>query len=109
MKLIYNKIVPTKGFAAINLFGVIFVRKGITLDQFCLNHERIHSRQMLEMLIIPFYVWYLVEWLIRLVCYRNAKKAYFNLLFEREAYLHQKNLAYLKERRFWAWIRERKE
>ena len=26
-KLIYNKIIPFKGFVAINLFGLIFVRK----------------------------------------------------------------------------------
>ena len=28
MKLIYNNIIPFKGFKAINLFGLCFVRKG---------------------------------------------------------------------------------
>jgi hypothetical protein len=38
---------------------------------------------MKEMLYIPFYLWYGVEWLIKLLCKGNA---YRNLSFEREAY-----------------------
>ena len=30
MKVIYNKIIPLKGYKCINLFGVLFVRKGCT-------------------------------------------------------------------------------
>lgn len=28
MKVIYNNIIPFKGYKAINLFGLVFVRKG---------------------------------------------------------------------------------
>ena len=35
MKVIYNNIIPFKGFKCINLFGVLFVRKG------CFMNERI--------------------------------------------------------------------
>lgn len=44
---------------------------------------------MLWLLTIPvflYYVWYLVEYLIRLCIYRNHKKAYHNIVFEREAF-----------------------
>jgi hypothetical protein len=58
MKLIYNNIIPTKGFVAVNLFGVLFVRKGKKINPFILNHESIHTRQMQEMLFIFFYLFY---------------------------------------------------
>lgn len=29
MKIIYNTFIPFKGFAAINLFGIIFARKSV--------------------------------------------------------------------------------
>ena len=70
MKIIRNNIIPFKGFRAINLFGVLFVRGAAFISEKTLNHERIHSRQMKEMLFVPFYVWYVIEWLIRLVQYR---------------------------------------
>jgi hypothetical protein len=38
---------------------------------------------MKEMLYIPFYLWYGVEWLVKLFCKGNA---YRNISFEREAY-----------------------
>ena len=33
------------------------------------RHETIHFRQQLEMLVIPFYVWYVVEFLVKLIRY----------------------------------------
>jgi len=41
--VIYNKIIPFKGYKAINLFEFIFVRKGSTFTEKDLNHEKIHS------------------------------------------------------------------
>lgn len=41
------------------------------------------------MLILPFYIWYLIEWLIRLVV--NFKMAYMSVSFEREAYRNDDN------------------
>ena len=103
MKLIHNKILPTKGFKAINLFGIIFVRKGLYMSKEDINHERIHTRQMLEMLIIFFYLFYLIEWIVKLIYYKNAFIAYRNLSFEREAYFHENNLYYLKMRKPYEW------
>lgn len=38
MKVIYNNIIPFKVFKAINLFGVLFVRKGCYMSEKDLNH-----------------------------------------------------------------------
>ena len=66
------------------------------------NHEKIHWKQQMEMLIIPFYLWYLFEFLGRLVI--NGKKAYMKLLFEREAHDNDNNLDYLKTRKHFVWL-----
>lgn len=105
MKIIKNKWLPPKGFAAINLFGFVFVRYGVTLSERLIRHESIHSKQMREMLYIFFYLWYGVEWLIRLVQYRNAMTAYYNISLEREAYANDRTENYLTTRKSWAWVR----
>lgn len=40
---------------------------------------------MLEMGIVFFYLWYVLEWLVRLFIDKNAHTAYRNISFEREA------------------------
>lgn len=75
-----------KGFC-INLFGTVWSRETDWIDSNVINHEQIHSAQMKELLYVPFYIWYVIEWLFRLLQYRDADKAYRNISFEREAYL----------------------
>ena len=70
-----------------------------------LNHEKIHIRQQLEMLVLPFFVIYLTEFLIGYVKYRNWQLAYKNISFEREAYANEKDLHYLKQRSFWRFLK----
>ena len=70
-----------------------------------INHEKIHIRQQIELLVIPFFLWYGLEFLVRLLQYRNSKQAYLNISFEREAYQNEKNLDYLKQRSFWGFIK----
>lgn len=104
MKIIYNKIIPFgKRFYAINLFGILFA-KG-PCDIVTLNHERIHTIQIKEFLYIPFYIFYVLEWTIRILMTGNLYKAYENISFEREAYHNQYNLNYLKNRRHFSCIR----
>lgn len=99
MKIIRNRIIPFKGFTAINLFGVLFARPEAYLSDAVLNHERIHTAQMKELGYILFYVIYFLEWLIRLPLPGNA---YRNISFEREAYKNQHNRFYLEYRRLFA-------
>lgn len=100
MKVIYNRFIPFRDFLAVNLFGMIFARKGCRLNRIAFNHEAIHTAQMREMLFIPFYVWYITEWLLRLFCKGNA---YENISFEREAYSNQSKLDYLSRRKRFTW------
>ena len=114
MKVFYSKFLPPKGFSAINIFGFIIIRAEyrdsldkhpLTKDRL-INHERIHTRQMQEMLFIFFYLWYGVEWLIRWIgCGFQSKVAYKNISFEREAYQNENNMDYLKNRRLFSWLR----
>ena len=100
MIVIRNSLIPFgRKFGAINLFGVLFAKHGMVLTPQVMNHERIHSRQMRELLFVPFYLIYLLEWLCRLVQFRGDHyKAYVNTSFEREAYAHGDDLSYLEHR-----------
>ena len=91
--IIKCRLIP-KGYC-VNLFGTFWVRDPSWIDKYVINHERIHTAQQRELLFIPFYIVYFIEWLIRLVQYRNWQKAYYNISFEREAYAHGHNLDYL--------------
>ena len=70
-----------------------------------LFHEKIHLKQQLEMLIIPFYIWYLTEFLIYYLKYQNGYIAYMNISFEKEAYANDANYDYLLNRSFWAFLK----
>lgn len=102
MKIIRNKIIPFKGFKAINVCGILFVREDAYIDEKTMNHESIHTAQMKELLFVFFYVLYIVEWIIRLLIQGNA---YRNISFEKEAYRYQDNKEYLKGRKRYAWIK----
>ena len=105
MRVIYNKHLPTKNFTAINLFGIIFARLEYKdLSKLELNHEKIHSFQMMELLGIFYYIAYIAEWLVRLIQYRNPLDAYMNISFEREAYQNHNNYDYLKTRKSFSFI-----
>lgn len=102
MKIIFTKIVPIRRIAAINLFGVLFAPKGARLSARTVCHESIHTAQMREMLYVFFYLWYLIEWLIRLFGKGNA---YRNISFEKEAYHHDHNRNYLNYRKPYSWVK----
>lgn len=101
MKVIYNKWIPFNGFKCINLFGLLFVRKGCFMSEKDFNHEAIHTAQMKEMLYVFFYIWYFVEWLIEIFHYGST--AYHTNTFEREAFANDDNLTYLATRPRFAW------
>ena len=101
MKIIRNNIIPFSGYKAMNLFGVLFVRGNARIDDITLNHEKIHTAQIKEMLYVFFYVWYVIEWLIRL----PKGNAYRNISFEREAYANDKDPNYLNTRKVFAFLK----
>ena len=70
-----------------------------------INHETIHIKQQQELLVIPFYIIYILEWFIKLFIYGSPKSAYRNLSFEREAYENQYNINYIKSRKLFSWVK----
>lgn len=105
MIFISKHIIP-KGFIGLTLYPFIFLkRKELKLDTILINHEKIHLKQQLELLVIFFYVFYGLEWLIKLFKYKNSYIAYQNLSFEREAYQNETNLNYTKTRKNWAFLK----
>lgn len=106
MKVIYTKHLPVRGFRAINLFGLIFARKEFSpLSEHVLNHEAIHSRQIIELFVGGFYMWYITEWFVRWIQYKDRFLAYRNISFEREAFANDDNEQYLEQRPLWEFIK----
>ena len=104
MKVVKNRFIPPRGFAYVNLFGVLFTRRDRLISSVELNHEQIHTEQMKEMLYVFFYLCYLIEWLIRLIILRDSHKAYRAISFEQEDYANQANLTYLECRKRYRWL-----
>lgn len=107
MKIIYNKFIPFKGYLAINLFGVLFVRaeKKHRLTDKTMNHERIHTAQMKELGYIFFYIWYIVEYCVIRLFHSKQSCAYHDVSFEEEAYMNEWNMDYLSSRRHYTWMK----
>lgn len=104
MKIIYNNIIPFKGFSAINIGGIVFARKEFyPLTKTTILHESIHTEQIKELFFIGFYICYFIEWIVRLFMKGNS---YRNISFEKEAYNCQHIPGYVQTRqKFAMWRR----
>ena len=106
MIILVNRFLLRKNILGITLWPfVILKHKKLLKDEVLLNHEGIHLRQQLELLVIPFFIWYTLEFIIRLSVYKNRSFAYRNISFEREAYKNEKDLRYLDGRSFWRFLK----
>lgn len=92
----FGFILRMNGIRALAFFPFIFIPSTTIVDDALINHERIHLRQQLELLVIPFHIWYLIA------LYR---KGYMNISFEKEAYTNESNLTYLKKRSIFAFVK----
>lgn len=105
MIFISHYLIP-KGYKGLAIYPFIFLKKEVLKhDVILINHEKIHLKQQLEMIMIPFYFLYFIEFLIRLFQYKNWKKAYRNISFEREAYANEMDLEYLNNRPLWGFFK----
>lgn len=87
------------------LFPFVLVKtEKLKHDEVLIRHETIHLRQAVELLVIPFYLLYLLNYIVNRVKYKSHHTAYMNIAFEREAYSNEQNTAYLKQRKLWAWM-----
>lgn len=94
-----------RNYVGLSFWPFIFLRDPeLRRDAVLINHERIHLRQQAELLVVFFYIWYLGEWMLRTLLYLNGYRAYQNISFEREAYAHEKDLEYLRDRKPYAFL-----
>lgn len=94
-----------KGYNGITLYPFIFLGDTkLKINETLVNHEQIHLKQQLELLVLPFYIWYVLEFIFRYIQFKNWSLAYRNISFEREAYANEKNYKYLETRKKYNWI-----
>ena len=86
------KLVNRMEVIGLTLFPFIFVRD--KKDRKNVNHEKIHYRQQLELLVLPFYLLYVIFHVIYSYDFNP---------FEREAYKNEKDFTYLNKRNAYGW------
>ena len=119
--IVKNSIVPFGKYDAMAVFPFVFI-KGNVSDK-VIRHEKIHCQQQREMgtigvilaailflagcgwwslLSLPlFYWWYGIEYVVRLIL--NGDK-YFDISFEKEAYINDDSTDYIDSRQPFAWV-----
>lgn len=128
MKILVNNLIPFPGYAAMNIFGLLFVRKDRqnSVIGTLINHEKIHTEQQKEVTIVGtilaaalwyfiswwsllfillFYTWYVVEWIVKVFWYGELNIAYHAISFEREAFGNEGDFEYLENRKKFAWLK----
>ena len=99
------------------------------MPQYVRNHECTHSRQWIETTVASgfllfllvalagvnawwlalsafvFYLWYGLEYLIRLCILRDGNKAYRAVSFEQEAYANEKYANYNENAGYFSWVK----
>lgn len=109
MIIIAQKLLKNTKINGITLFPFILLRhRSLKHHPILINHEKIHLRQQIELLIIFFYLWYVIEYYYWFFKLKNSFLAYKRISFEREAYAMEADLDYLKHRKcwsFWKYIR----
>ena len=126
IRIVYNRIFPFGDNRAMTVWPCIFTR--VALKDYEVNHELTHCQQQKEVMVasaiiclalvilgatpfvlltipFPFYILYLLEYVIRLCIYRNHREAYRNISTEQEAYLNQMTAGYPMTRNDFAWVR----
>lgn len=98
-------ITPFLNVEGMAIFPFILLKKATDgINPTIIRHETIHLKQQQEMLVLPFYLAYLINYLYNLAKFGNHDMAYRNIVFEREAYAQEQNKQYLKSRPFWAFM-----
>lgn len=132
-KIIYNSKLAHAtlwaNFTTITLTAFVFTiyESEKEMPQCVRNHECTHARQWTEMFLLSgliiwlvslfveispwiyllavfaFYLWYVIEWLVRLII--NGKQAYKYISFEQEARAAQYDANYLENSNYFSWVK----
>ncbi len=94
-----------KNYIAITIYPFIIIHKDYKGNLGLVNHEKIHLKQQIELFWLFFFIWYVVEFVVRCIQYKNWYLAYRNISFEREAYQNEKNQNYLSERKKFSFFK----
>ena len=106
MIIVCQRLLKNTKINGITLFPFIFIKNPEDKkNRVLINHEKIHIRQQLELLIIFFYILYMVEYYYHFFRLKNSYQAYKSISFEREAYAMEHDLNYLKKRKFWSFTK----
>lgn len=99
---ISSRFLLPRGFSGIAIFPFVLYRDArLRHNVTFVAHEKIHLRQQAELLILPFFLWYAIEFAVRWCACRDRRRAYHNISFEREAYANEIRNEYLQNRPFW--------
>lgn len=107
-----SSIIPRilSGFAPISIkaitLGFLVVSKD-KLDERTRRHETIHFQQYLETLFVGFILIYLWDFIRASFRYGWGAEAYLNIRAEIEAYEHDDDPEYLRNRKRYRWLRGR--
>lgn len=100
------RLFPNQKYCSMAIWPFILVKeKRLIKVEKVMNHEKIHLAQQKELLVLPFYIIYLLEYIF----YRfsnNHNMAYMKISFEKEAYKNDVNSDYLNTRKLWANFRK---
>lgn len=113
LKLAYSYWLPLKGFSSITLFGFLVRRrdkKNVPVSDKTWTHESIHHAQSQDFHLwyfgyILFYIWYVLEWILKLPSALFGYRPYYSISFEQSAYRNQNNPEYLKNRKSFDWMK----
>lgn len=128
MIIIKNKFIPFGRYTTMNLFGLFFTKRDNLRDN-TINHEKIHSIQILELAIVGilitlllififnisywylllggslFYIWYIIEYLFVRFFHKKQNDGYHDISLEEEAFNNEDDLNYLDNRKWFAWFK----
>ena len=107
-KKIFTKLLH--GYTGISIWPFVILRDsereiGKEAYTILLNHERIHLRQQIETLIVPFYILYAFFYIRNRIKGLQHFRAYQMIPFERESYTNESNRNYLTTRKLWQWCK----
>lgn len=128
MIIIKNNFIPFGRYTSMNLYGLLFTKRDNLRDDI-INHEKIHSTQILELAVVGilitlllififdisywylllggslFYAWYVIEYIFVRFFHKKQNDAYHDISLEEEAYNNEDDLNYLDNRKWFAWFK----
>jgi len=100
------------GIAGLTIFPFIIIRKelrGTVEAAITINHERIHIRQQVELLLVIFALWYAASFIASRLRGMDWHEAYMNIIFEKEAFDRMYDMDYLKNRKIFSFMNYRQK